>query len=343
MPYGGDLQRHGVEVCAGIAEARLNLAGIVRLIRALRETRPDVLLISSNRQAMILGAVASHWCRIPITLVYTHEHQGRAATTLRRMAQLSDGIVAAADHHRAYLRSVMRLPPGRIVRVYPGINFDRTTFNGPAQVVASAPDCCGATVGIIAALRPEKDHETFLRAAAIIAAQMPETRFLVIGDGQRRSYLEELARDFRLSTHIRFLGWQPVDASLMRRLDVLALSSLSETFPAVILEAFSAGVPVVATDVGSVAELFGVPPCGVLVPSRDPAALAQALIALLHDRTRAQQIVGAAARRVHYFSADRFCRDMLLLAQRVAAAKDHASAVDISQILEQDAANGQSV
>lgn len=343
MPYAVELQRDGVLVREGIANHRLDPAGLARLIRALRQTRPDVLLINSNRQALILGGIASRLCRIPVTLVHTHEHQGHAATTIRCMVYISDGIVAAADHHREYLRSELRLPEGRVARVYPGINLDRTRSGAAPRAVGSVPDKVRTTVGIVAALRPEKDHETFLRAAAIVAEQLPDTRFLIIGDGPRRPYLEGLARDLRVDQRVQFLGWQPVDSNLLGRLDVLALSSVSETFPAVILEAFSAGVPVVATDVGSVAELCGVPPCGVLVPPRDPAALARALAALLIDPARSQQMGAAAVQRVKYFSSDRFCRDMLFLTQRIASAKVHTSRPDISQLLEQSTASVRSV
>lgn len=336
MPYAAELQKHDIDVQAGIAERRLDALGLSRLIRALRRTCPEVLLINSNRQAMLLGAVASRWCRIPITLVHTHEHLGKTATTMRYMARFTDGIVAAAESHRTYLHSELGLPLNRVVRVYPGVNFARTGST------TGAGDRVGSTLGIVAALRPEKDHETFLKAAAIVARQLPDSRFVVVGDGPRRPYLEALARQLHIGERIKFLGWQPVNAELLQQFDVLTLSSLSETFPAVILEAFSAGVTVVATDVGSVAELLGTPPCGVLVPPKDPSALANALIALLTDRTRAQQLRTAAAQRVHYFSADRFCHDMLRLTRTLVAARSDGGFPDISCILDQSDMSGQS-
>lgn len=337
MPYELDLQRHGVELQAGIANRRFDVAGLFRLVRLLRRTRPDVLLINSNRQAMVFGGIASFWCHIPVVLLHTHEHQCQAVRTMRLLVWLIDGAVGAADRHCAYLRSVVRLPHDRVARIYPGVNLDRIDSDGEGTAPTNVPIGHGPVVGIVAALRPEKDHETFLKAAAIVTKRIPEVRFLVIGDGPRRAYLEGMARDYGVDARVQFLGWQRVDAGLLSRLDLLVLSSLSETFPAVILEAFGAGVPVVATDVGSVAELFGLPPCGILVPPRNPAALAHEMVALLNDRARSRELASAAAQRVRYFSADRFCRDMLMLAQGVASAKADSSRPDLSQLLEKEA------
>jgi glycosyltransferase involved in cell wall biosynthesis len=180
-------------------------------------------------------------------------------------------------------------------------------------------------VGIIAALRPEKDHETFLRAAAFLSARVPNARFLLIGDGPRRSLLENLAREIGLSSNVDFLGWQRVDSNLLGRLDVLTLSSFSETFPAVIIEAFSAGIPVVATDVGSVSELFGSPPCGILVSPQDPRALADALLMLTEDKQLYTTISQRALERAKFFSGDRFCGDILQLTRNLLQKKARTS------------------
>ena len=170
------------------------------------------------------------------------------------------------------------------------------------------------TVGIVAALRPEKDHETFLHAAALVRAEIPNTRFLIIGDGSKRGELEELAHKIGLSGNAHFLGWQKINADLLKQLDILTLSSYSETFPAVIIEAFSSGIPVVATDVGSVRELLGSPLCGILVPPRDPAALAEGLIRLIKNHPLANKISIMGLKRAELFSSDRFCEEILQLA-----------------------------
>jgi glycosyltransferase involved in cell wall biosynthesis len=116
-----------------------------------------------------------------------------------------------------------------------------------------------------------------------------------------------------LGDNAYFLGWQKINANLMKQIDILTLSSYSETFPAVIIEAFSSGIPVVATDVGSVRELLGSPLCGILVPPRDPAALADALIRLINNHQLTNKLSIMGLKRAELFSSDRFCEEMLQL------------------------------
>jgi glycosyltransferase involved in cell wall biosynthesis len=230
-------------------------------------------------------------------------------------AALTDGVIAAAQKHRRDLCEKQGLKHERVVTVSPGINLSRTVRMQSADDPGS-PIGKKRVVGIIAGLRPEKDHGTFLRAAAIVLQRFTEVEFHVIGDGPERVRLECLARELGVSANTCFLGWQEVNGRLLGTLDALALSSASETFPAVLLEAFNAGVPVVATDVGSVAELLGSPPCGLLVPPRNPEALGSALIRILEQRELAYALTDRARTRVVFFSADRFCSDMLQLVRK---------------------------
>jgi glycosyltransferase involved in cell wall biosynthesis len=330
IPYSADLLGHGVDLQLGIAPSRWDPTAVFKLVRALGKARPDVLLINSNRQALIVGGLASRLSRVPVTLVHTHDHIGPNYPAMRVLAATTDGIVAAAAQHRAFLCAVHGLPPHRVAWVHPGINVDRLQSDGAPrrrEVIAGQ----GGVVGIVAALRPEKDHETFLRAAALVANRLPDTRFLVVGDGARRPQLEELARTLGVDSRVQFLGWRNVDLDLLRRFDVLTLSSREETFPAAILEALAAGIPVVTTDVGSVRELFGDYRCGVIVPPGDPAALAEGISAVLCDRRTAQEASEAGLRRAGYFSGERFCQDMLVLARRISEAKRRGPVADVSQ------------
>ena len=106
-------------------------------------------------------------------------------------------------------------------------------------------------VGIVAALRPEKNHELFLRAAARVLARVPGARFLIVGDGPKRAELEALAESFAIAEAVRFLGTRSDVPELLSLIDVLVLTSHIEANPVSILEAMAGGKPVVATRVGS--------------------------------------------------------------------------------------------
>ena len=315
-PYQADLEKHGVQLFSGIVPWRFDVIGAFRLFRMILKLAPDVLLVNSNRQSMWLGPIIGMCCRVPIVLIHTHDHLGKNALTLRVGSTIADCVVAAAQKHREDLCNKQGLRQARVVTVSPGINLVRTVqTQGAGEAISSKRT--NRVIGIIAGLRPEKDHETFLRAAAVVIQRIPQVEFHIIGDGPQRLHLERLATDLGVSASTRFLGWQDINGLLFEKLDVLALSSLSETFPAVLLEAFSAGVPVVATDVGSVAELFGSPACGILVPPSSPSALGSALINVLEGPELAQTLINRARNRVKFFSADRFCADMLDLTREM--------------------------
>ena|GEM_PF-163660 len=159
----------------------------------------------------------------------------------------------------------------------------------------------------MARLVASKDHETLLRAMARVVAKRPGTRLAIAGDGPCRADLEALARRLGLSNVVRFLG--SIDGargpSVMAAADVYALTSWYEGTSLVTLEAGAAGVPVVSTDVAGVDDTLVSGVTGLVAPVGDVATVAQALLALLGDRSR-RASMGAAA-RAHV--ASRFARD----------------------------------
>ena len=128
-------------------------------------------------------------------------------------------------------------------------------------------------VGIVAALRPEKNHELFLQAAKLIHNALPTTKFLIVGDGPRRTALESLAAELDLEDAIRFAGIRHNVSEVLSLIDVFMLTSHMEANPASILEAMACEKPVVATRVGSVPETVLDGRTGYLVPPRRRRAI----------------------------------------------------------------------
>jgi succinoglycan biosynthesis protein ExoA len=139
-----------------------------------------------------------------------------------------------------------------------------------------------ALVAIAGRLSPEKGAIHFIQAVPAIRSQFPGTRFIVFGDGPLRAELENTARELSPTGEICLTGHVPDFPRLLPGIHVLVNPSLSEEMPNVVLEAMAAGVPVVATNVGGVAEI-----CGegglVLIPPRDWMAIAQSVSAMLSD------------------------------------------------------------
>jgi len=153
-------------------------------------------------------------------------------------------------------------------------------------------------VGIAARLAPEKDHETFLRAAARVQELLPNTYFVIMGDGPLRPQLETLARQLGLASQAIFVGSRLKVAPFIDCFDVAVLSSYDiEACSLFLLEAMALAKPVVCTDIGGNRELVTDGVNGFLVPTRAPEELARGILSVLTDQARARAMGSAARRR----------------------------------------------
>jgi glycosyltransferase involved in cell wall biosynthesis len=198
------------------------------------------------------------------------------------------------------------------VRVIPnGVDVERFHPRWPDRTLGDRlhlPE--GAPVaGIVAALRPEKNHALFLRSAALVRRQLPEARFLIVGDGPERGRLERLCRELAIGDAVHFLGTRTDVAELLSLVDVLMLTSHMESNPVSILEAMASEKPVVATRVGSVPETVLDGRTGHLVPPGHASRMAARVVELLRNPDRAAQM-GRAGREevIAHWSIERTVR-----------------------------------
>jgi glycosyltransferase involved in cell wall biosynthesis len=192
------------------------------------------------------------------------------------------------------------IPTHKIRIIYNGINRERLRID-EAHVAAVRAQlgvpASGHVVGILASVTPPKGHDTFLQAAATLAAQRPDVRFAVVGDGPLRPEMEGLAAMLGLGERVVFFGYQRRVADFLAACDLLVSSSRdNEGCSNAILEAMALDVPVIATDVGGNRELIEPGVTGYLVPVGDPMALADAVAAALAD-TPARRALAARARQ----------------------------------------------
>ncbi len=159
-------------------------------------------------------------------------------------------------------------------------------------------------VGIVGRLVPIKNHVLFIEAARQVLLERPDVVFAIAGDGELRAMLEAEAHR-ALGERVRFLGWVFDLALLYAALDVVVLTSLNEGTPVALIEAMAAGRPVVATDVGGVAEVVRDDAKGMLVPSGDAEAIAQAVLRSLQARDGATKHPTPPPDATERYSADR--------------------------------------
>jgi glycosyltransferase involved in cell wall biosynthesis len=202
----------------------------------------------------------------------------------------ADAIATPTTFNRDW-QIALGADPRKIEVVPNGIVLDGRGEGARDGSAAASPEPSSSrgsfTVIAVAAVRPIKDIDTLIRAAAIVTREAPRVRFRVHGVLDDRHYVEQCRRlieELGLGRRFELQGFNEDRAALYRAADLAVLSSLSEAHPFALLEAMARGVPVVATAVGGVPELLG--DAGLLVPPRRPEALAAAILDLERDPGR---------------------------------------------------------
>ena len=221
--------------------------------------------------------------------VVLDEAAGRSAPVLRRLQRWLPGRVDLTIAVSADIAA--RLPAGERVRVIipasppPVVERDRASIRAELAVADDAP-----LVVTVARLHPQKAIGDLLEAMVTVRGSVPAARLAIVGDGPERAGLEATARRLGLDDRATFVGAQPDGPSWMAAADVVAVSSIWEGSPLVVAEALQLGIPIVATDVGDVAEAVHDGQTGRLVAPGRPADLAAALIGVLRDPAGAQEM-----------------------------------------------------
>jgi glycosyltransferase involved in cell wall biosynthesis len=267
------------------------LDALWRLYKLLREERPSILhcwMVHAN----LLGRLVGRLARLPVIITSRRnvEIGGPWRERAKRLTRrLDDAVIAVCELARQVEIERTGAAPDKVVTIYNGIDpFPAVPSETVAQLRHDFGLRSDAPVAIcVSRLHPQKGHEDLLAAWRRVTAVYPHVDLLIVGDGRRRSELERLAAR---QSHVHFTGQRDDVAELLALSDLLILPSLWEGLPNVVLEAMAAGLPVVATAVGGTPELVIDGKTGLLVPPRDPAALAQAILALLTEPDLAQRL-----------------------------------------------------
>jgi glycosyltransferase involved in cell wall biosynthesis len=226
---------------------------------------------------------------------------------LRLTLPLVHRIICVSDSNRRDLIDECPAAAARIQTVYNGVDPsafpskpDRTKVREELGIVS------GPVLITIARLTEAKGHRYLLQALPRLHETWPQLSCLFVGEGELHDTLQRMAMDLGVERSCRFVGIREDIAEILAAADVVVLPSLSEGFPFVLLEALAMGCPVVASQVNGVPELIEDHKTGLLVPPRDPQALATAIREVLSDSTAASKM-GAAGRAVvqERFTVDR--------------------------------------
>jgi L-malate glycosyltransferase len=312
---GGELMARanaaGVRTRAAHFQGDLGPLGILGLVRTLRETRPDVMQLH-DPHAVSAGLVARRLAGSRARLIATRRVDFRLRSWPSRAKYRACDCVIAVSRAIADRLRADGLPDPQVRLVYEGVP-DRAAVSGGAEALAALGVPAGSpVVGNVAALTGHKDHATLIEAAALLRFRLPRAVVVIAGEGELRAALEAQAYALGLSQGVIFAGFRTDLDRLMPAFTVFCLSSHMEGLGTSLLDAMAFGRPVVATTAGGIPEAVEDGKTGLLVPPRDPRALADALFALLTDELRARTLGQAGRQRfLARFSAAQMVEETL--------------------------------
>jgi glycosyltransferase involved in cell wall biosynthesis len=325
----GELRAAGVHYLALDRSSRLDLLPWLRLERLLREERIDVVhahLFGSNVWGSLIGRLA----RVPI--VVAHEHTwSYVGRPLRKLAdrqiigRLADTIIAVSDADAAKMAEVERIPRQRIVVIRngirnPSVTSDRETVRAALGIAPDAP-----VVAAVSVIRPQKRLDRLIEAAAILRANLPAARVLIVGAGyaEETARLQALLQRRGLHDAVLMVGPREDAANVMAAADVGVITSDYEGIPLALLEFMALARPVVATAVGGIPEVVEDGVTGILVTERTPEGIAAALHRVLTAPAEEREAMGRAARVLQQetYSFDAYVRAVTALYDELLAHK----------------------
>lgn len=270
--------------CLG-ASHRFQIWIVAELARQLKRWRP-ALLQCFLFHANIAGRLAGRMARVPciVSGIRVAEHRSRVPLWLDGVTRgLVDHNVCVSQGVAEFTLRYSHLSPRKLSVIANGVDLSRFENVAPADLTRFGIPAGSRTILSVGRLDDQKNPELLLQAAASLLPRLDDVHVLFVGDGPLRESLGEQVRQSGLANRIHFAGWRAEIPAIMRASTCLALTSLWEGMPNVVLEAMAAGLPVVAADVEGVRELLECGPCLVPFPSGQAADAQRALADLLAD------------------------------------------------------------
>lgn len=248
-------------------------------IKSVVKNEKITVIHSHHRMAALYAELVTSNDIIKIANVHNTFYNKRKLTCF---AYKNTKLIAVGENVKRNLVDFFRIPEQQIVVIHNAVK----AFSGviqPIELLEKEKQAGNVLIGNVGRLSEQKGMRYFIDAAEIIVAYHPKSRFIIVGDGEERCYLQELVKHKGLSEHVFFLGYRADIQNIMSQLDFIVLSSLWEGLPLTPIEAYSVGKTVVGTSVDGTPEIIQDNIDGFLVEAKDSNALAEKIKYLIEN------------------------------------------------------------
>jgi glycosyltransferase involved in cell wall biosynthesis len=330
----GELRRRaaeGLELVPIASRTEMDLAAGWRLNRVVRRLQPDVLHahdphgVAMASIALSMGALGPDRRSPALVAARRVDFHLKGNSFSRWKHRQVDCFIAASNAIRDILTHD-GVPPEQVVTVHEGVDVEAIAATPPVDVHEAfwlphhAP-----VVGNVAALVPHKGQRHLIEAAHLVVQEVPDARFVILGEGELREHLERHVREHRLEKHVLLPGFRFDVIGCVKGFDLFVMSSVTEGLGTSLLDAMACAKPIVATSTGGIPEIVEHGVNGLLVPPRDHRAMAAAIVRLLKDEALRRTMGTAGLGRVRaHFTVERMVAETAKVYDRVAG-RPHAA------------------
>ena len=298
-PFKRQLENAGIKVFSlGYGGSVYNPLYILKLLPYLRKYD---IVHTHNTAPQLFAALGSVVCSVVLcTTEHTTSNRRRDWKWYRPidkwMYSRYKKVICISDSTEENLRKSIDCNSDKICTIYNGIDFESYDKASPIAKDSITPDINRKVIAMVAGFRYQKDQETLIRAMSYVPK---DVELWLIGDGERRTIIEQCVKDKGLENRVRLLGIRNDIPSILKTVDIVVQSSHWEGFGLAAVEGMAAGKPVVASNVAGLSQV--VSNAGVLFPLGDDKALADILNKLLTDYKYYNTVKGRCVKRAHKF------------------------------------------
>jgi len=304
--------------------SEVDALAVARLASAMRKKK-CLLAHFHDAHSVSLGSAAASLAKVPIRIISRRVDFPLKDNFLSRQKYTRNITCVIAVSKGVQKVLIQGGVPSQSIKVIPdGVDYSPFEEIGSSDYLRQEFSFAKKDflVGIVAHLADHKGHKYLIRAASILKEKNPRIKFIIVGEGPLKMELTRQASESRVGDIVYFLGFRQDIPRILCSLDLFVLSSYLEGLGSSLLDAMACRLPIVATKVGGIPEVVVHGETGLLVPPRNPGAMAKAILRLYEDREMGKKMGEKGFEQVHgKFSAEAMAGKVIDLYERLAKKK----------------------